>query len=118
MFSNMDIFMFDYIYMYVFMCILFHFGYSLQESLETFVSWCGGLAFLQTIVNRNNFFVNVNIFPNVKTDSSYIYYIYYFGYSSGFLKANLANIMYIVKFKLFGVDIWKYCVHLLIFAKC
>ena len=100
--------------MYVCMWILFQFGYSLQESLGTFVGWCGGLAFLQTVLNWNNFSVNVNIFPNVKTDCLYIYYVHYIGYSSGFLKADLANMIYIVKFKLFGLDIWKYCIHLLV----
>ena len=94
-----------YIYIYVCMWILFQFGYSVQESLGTFVGWCGVLAFLQTVLNWNNFFVNVNIFPNVKTDCLYIYYVHYIGYSSGFLKANLVNMMYIVKFKLFGVGI-------------
>ena len=96
------------------MWILFQFEYSLQESLGTFVGWCGGLAFLKTVLNWNNFFVDVHIFPNVKTYCLYIYYVHYIGYSSGFSKANLANMMYIVKFILFGVDIWKHCAHLLI----
>ena len=47
-------------------------------------SWCGGLAFLQSVLNWNNFFVNVNIFPNAKTDCLYIYYVHYISYSSDF----------------------------------
>ena len=31
-----------------------------------------------------------------------------------FIKVNLVNVMYIVKFKILGFDIWKYCTHLII----
>ena len=77
--------------------------------------WAGvvGWLSLQTVLNWKNFLVDVNIFPNVNTDYLYIYYVHYIGYSSGFFKANLGNMMYIVKFKLLVVDIWKNCVHLL-----
>ena len=85
LFSNMNVLLLDctymyvcmyvcmYVSMYVCMWILFQLWLSLQESLGTFVGQCGGLAFLQTLLDWNNFFVNVNIIPNVKTDCLYIY---------------------------------------------
>ena len=71
------------------------------------------VVFLQTLVYLINFFLNVYFFPNVKTDCLYIYYAHHIGYSSGFLKVNLGNMMCILKFKLFGLDIWKDCRHLI-----
>ena len=59
------------------------------------VSWVG---FPENCTKFEQFLCKCLHFPNVKTDCLYIYYVHYIGYSFGFLKTNLANIMYIVKF--------------------
>ena len=44
---------------------------------------CGGLAFLQTILEGTNFFLNVKTISYINIDFLYIYFAHFIGYSSG-----------------------------------
>ena len=47
------------------------------------MGWCGGLAFLQTVLEWTKSFFNVKIISYINSDFLYIYFAHFIGYSSG-----------------------------------